>query len=115
MAQVIQANQQQPGQPPRPPRKNPYRDGSSKCAQQYDVFDMIRNPHAVKRPLDLSSHDNAKGRLSKQQKIDQEIPKKIPTKSTYALMESFQIPKKNYKGIVFYRSFAFLFITLSDP
>lgn len=115
MAQVIQANQQPPGQPPRPPRKNPYRDGSSRCGQQHDVFDMIRNPHTVKRPPIVSSHDNSKNRGSKQHKIDQEIQKKFQQNPPTLLWNRFIILRKITKFLFFAILFPFYLLLYQIP
>ncbi len=88
MAQAIHVNQQQPGQSPKRRRNNPYRDGASKCAQQFDVFEMIRNPHAVKRPPAEPLTHQAKG--STQRKIEQEIQKKFEENSPRLIWNRFR-------------------------
>ncbi len=75
MAQATPMSHHPPSHTPKRPRNLPYRDGASKCAQQYDLYEMIRNPHAPKnrRPPASSSNLNSQAHLSKQKKIEKEI------------------------------------------
>lgn len=74
--------------PPRPPRKSPYRDGVTKSAQYYDLYEMVRRPTALStfRPPDpppYASDPNYRP-PTKQQKIEKKIQKKF-VKNNYSL------------------------------
>lgn len=62
---------------PKPPRKNPYREGISRSHQQYDLYEAIRNPNAPRnhRPPILPS--NPEKPLSRQQLIEKKIQEKF--------------------------------------
>ena len=87
--QPQQMNPQQAAPPPpRRPRKIPYRDGISRSPAYYDIYEMIRTPHAHRetRPPDPPPHasDPYYRPPTKQQKLEKKIQKKFE-KNDYKL------------------------------
>jgi hypothetical protein len=77
MPQATPMTHQVPNHAPKPPRKNPFRDGYSSCAQKYDVYEMIRHPHAHKNNRPPIANLNSDKRPSKQKKIEKEVQAKF--------------------------------------
>lgn len=62
---------------PKPPRKNPYREGISRSHQQYDLYEAIRNPNAPKNHRPPIQPSNPEKPLSRQKLIEKKIQEKF--------------------------------------
>ncbi len=99
------------GQPPpkRPPRKNPYHDGHSQCAQYYDLYEMIRRPnaHLTHRPPDPPPKKESARQLAKkkQKKIEKELEKRFEN-------NNYRLPGNRFALIGKWLKFLFLSLTL---
>src|ERR1700733_5336645 len=103
--------QQGPGGPPPPPppkrREYPYHDGLSRSAQQYDLFEMIRQPnlHPSLRPPTAPSSDNYQDPNAKKKKL-------LAYLQGVFEKNNYQLPKKQLNFLVTFVRIFFLFLIL---
>lgn len=97
----------QPQQPlPKPPRKNPYREGISRSHQQYDLYEAIRNPNALRNnrpPIQPLIQEKP---LSKQKILEKQIQEKFEK-------NNYTVPGPGY--LLIGKALKAIFITLILP
>ncbi len=99
---------QQPPPPPKPPRKNPYHDGISQSAQQYDLYEMIRRPnaHHTMRPPDAPAYIDPKEKARALKiKLEQEVEEKF----------EHQYLRRETKGLTLGKAIKAIFLLLVLP